>query len=247
MVQLYVKRNFFAFNFLFCYNEFVLVSLFFSNLSILEVLLQLLILIITFVFSLSLRCWAQAFSAYKMGDATAKLSGRLTLNPFKHFDLIGFLFFIIVGVGWSKNVPINPTNFKDYRKGIRWVALSGILANFILGLVAMFVYLILFKTVGCTNEYMNYVYICLSTIMQLNGCLVMFNLLPIYPLDGFNFVSTYLTGQNRYVQFNIKYGIKILYFILIFSLCCNFLFGVDLFAIYIDLLYNYIYLPIALL
>ena len=59
--------------------------------------------------------FAHAFAAYKNGDNTAKYSGRYTLNPLKHFDLIGLVCFLIAGFGWAKPVPVNPYNFKDYK------------------------------------------------------------------------------------------------------------------------------------
>jgi len=61
--------------------------------------------------------FAHAYTAYKCGDPTAKFSGRMTLNPVKHFDPLGILMFAVAGFGWAKPVPINPYNFNDYKKG----------------------------------------------------------------------------------------------------------------------------------
>ncbi len=226
----------------------MLISLLFSqNLDPLDAVLQFIIIVFVFAFSLSLREFVRAFTAFKMGDPTAKSMGMMTLNPIKHIDPAGFLFFILVGVGWSKPVPINPVNFKDYRKGIRSVSGFGILANFLLGLVASIVYLIFNRTLGCPNEFMRYFYLVLLIIMQVNSFLVLFNILPIYPLAGFDFITTFMKSQNKFIYFNYKNGVKILYGILIVSVCCELLFGFDLFALYLNLLYNYIYLPIALI
>lgn len=218
-----------------------------NNLDPLNAVIQFLMIVFVFAFSLSLREFFRAFAAYKMGDVTAKSLGMMTINPIKHIDPAGFLFFVLLGVGWSKPVPINPTNFKDYRKGIRWVSGAGILVNFVFGLLASIVYLVFNRTLGCPNEFMSYFYLLLQIIMQINSFLVLFNILPIYPLAGFDFVTSFMNSNNKFIYFNYKNGVKILYGILIVSVLFELLFGFDLFAIYLNLLYNNIYLPIALI
>ena len=218
-----------------------------NNLDPLDAVIQFLMIVFVFTFSLSLREFFRAFAAYKMGDGTAKSMGMMTINPIKHIDPAGFLFFVLLGVGWSKPVPINPTNFKNYRKGIRWVSAAGVLVNFVFGLLASIVYLVFNRTLGCPNEAMGYFYLLLQIIMQINSFLVLFNILPIYPLAGFDFVTTFMKSNNKFIYFNYKNGVKILYGILIVSVVFELLFGFDLFAIYLSLLYNYLYLPIALI
>lgn len=218
-----------------------------NNLDPLDAVIQFLMIVFVFAFSLSLREFFRAFAAYKMGDGTAKSMGMMTINPIKHIDPAGFLFFVLLGVGWSKPVPINPANFKDYRKGIRWVSAAGVLVNFVFGLVASIVYLVFNRTLGCPNEAMGYFYLLLQIIMQINSFLVLFNILPIYPLAGFDFVTSFMRPNNKFIYFNFKNGVKILYGILIVSVLFELLFGFDLFALYLNLLYNYVYLPIALI
>ncbi len=218
-----------------------------NNLDPLDAVIQFLMIVFVFTFSLSLREFFRAFAAYKMGDGTAKSMGMMTINPIKHIDPAGFLSFVLLGVGWSKPVPINPTNFKNYRKGIRWVSAAGVLVNFVFGLLASIVYLVFNRTLGCPNEAMGYFYLLLQIIMQINSFLVLFNILPIYPLAGFDFVTTFMKSNNKFIYFNYKNGVKILYGILIVSVVFELLFGFDLFAIYLNLLYNYLYLPIALI
>ena len=226
----------------------MLISILLSeNIEPLDAVIQFLVIVLVFAFSLSLREFFRAFTAYKMGDGTAKSQGMMTLNPIKHIDPAGFLFFILIGVGWSKPAPVNPANFKNYRKGIRCVSLFGVLSNFILGLIASLTFLIFNKTVGCPNEFMRYFYLVLQITMQINSFLVLFNILPIYPLAGFDFITSYMRPNNKFIYFNYKNGVKILYGILIVSICCELLFGVDLFALYLNLLYNYLYLPLALI
>ena len=79
---------------------------------------------------LSFHEFAHAYAAYKNGDPTAKFAGRLTLNPAKHFDPIGVITFALAGFGWAKPVPVNPNNFKDYRKGCFWTSIAGVLMNY---------------------------------------------------------------------------------------------------------------------
>lgn len=218
-----------------------------NNLDPLDAVIQFLMIVFVFAFSLSLREFFRAFAAYKMGDGTAKSMGMMTINPIKHIDPAGFLFFVLLGVGWSNPVPINPANFKDYRKGIRWVSVAGVLVNFVFGLVASIIYLVFNRTLGCPNEAMGYFYLLLQIIMQINSFLVLFNILPIYPLAGFDFLTSFMRSNNKFIYFNYKNGVKILYGILIVSVLFELLFGFDLFALYLNLLYNYVYLPIAII
>ena len=110
--------------------------LFNQDLTAEEAVIHFLITIFVYLISLTIHEFAHAFSAFKCGDPTAKLAGRMTLNPFKHLDMMGFLMFIFLGVGWAKPVPINPINFKKYKKGTRIVSLAGVTANLILGLIS---------------------------------------------------------------------------------------------------------------
>ena len=122
--------------------------LFNSNLTAKETVIHFLITIFVYMISLAIHEFSHAFVAFKCGDPTAKLAGRMTLNPFNHLNLSGFIMFIALGVGWAKPVPINPLNFKKFKQGTRAVAISGVLANFIFGLLAAIVYTILLTTVG---------------------------------------------------------------------------------------------------
>ena len=83
--------------------------------------------------------------------------------------------------------------------------------------------------------------------MLVNSFLALFNILPIYPMDGFNFVSSFLKPNNKYIEYNVKNGLKIILFILLFTLLIDLLFSFDLLDWFLSLLYNYIYVPIALL
>ncbi len=210
--------------------------------------MHFLITVVVFMFSLTLHEFAHAFVALKCGDPTAKMAGRLSLNPFKHIDLTGFLFFMFLGVGWAKPVPINPINFKKYKKGVRAVSIAGVLSNFLFGLVAAIIYAILLATVGTAGGVaMQYIYTLLSYVMLVNSFLTLFNLLPIPPLDGFNFVASFCKSENKFLRFMAQHGFKVLIGILLFGLATDILFGFDIFNMYLSLIDMFIYTPIAFL
>ena len=84
--------------------------------------------------------WAHAYAAYRLGDPTARNLGRMTLNPLAHVDLFGFLMLLLVGFGWAKPVPVNPRNFKNYRRDDIIVSLAGIFTNVVIAFLFSFVY-----------------------------------------------------------------------------------------------------------
>ena len=168
---------------------------------------------------------AHGYAAYLNGDLTAKFSGRLTLNPFKHFDPIGFVMLATVGFGWAKPVPVDPRNFKNYKKGMVMVSLAGVVTNLLLATVfAMLlaiVQLILKATIDTvvTVGFLVYLfkflqYFCIYSI-TINLTLMAFNILPIYPLDGFRLVETLAKPDNKYVVFMRRYGMLVLLALLV--------------------------------
>lgn len=205
------------------------------------------IAVFVFLISLAFHEFAHALTAYKMGDITPKATGRLTINPFKHVTFGGVLFFIFFGFGWAKPVPINPLNFKKYKTGTRLVSIAGILANIILGLVAAVINAILLATVGVGSVAMHYVYVLLDMFMLVNSVLAIFNLLPIYPLDGFTFITTFMKGENKFIRNSVKNGIYIMLGILIADTLLELFFNIHILSMVLTLLYNYVFIPISLL
>lgn len=212
--------------------------LFADNQSPENAIVMFLITICVFIVSLAVHEFAHALAAYKMGDNTAKLAGRMTLNPFKHLDMFGFIFFLFIGAGWAKPVPVNPNNFNNYKKGARVVSISGVLANFCLGLLATIVIIVLsyFKV---NNAVMHYIIAILIIFVQVNGLLVMFNILPFPSLDGFNFLTTLVKPDSKVLKFLYQKGLRILIGIILLSIITDLFFGFDIFTVYLNLLSDF--------
>ena len=144
--------------------------------------------------------YAHAFAAKKMGDNTALMAGRLTLNPIAHVDLFGALFLVLFGFGWAKPVPINPRNFRNYKKGIAITAVAGPLANLICAALGIFVFNVLLY-VPITQSLVDvffYIVIAVEYFAMINISLAVFNMIPITPLDGSRLLSTVVSYKVNY-------------------------------------------------
>lgn len=149
--------------------------------------------------ALTVHEYAHGYAAYKMGDPTAKYSGRLSLNPSHHLDFVGTLCLLFFHFGWARPVPINPRNFRDPKKGSVIVSLAGPLSNFIVALISMFVFAIMLRVFPYPYEgiYEFFLYI-MDAMVQLNVGLMVFNLLPIPPLDGSKVLLEFLPYRLKY-------------------------------------------------
>ncbi len=152
---------------------------------------------------------AHAIIATSMGDPTPRQHGRLTLNPFKHLDLVGSMLFVFVGVGWA-STPINPENFGENRRmKMGLVALAGPLTNLalaVVGVIPFYLFHWVPSTVSISQYYPDPAYF-FSIFVFLNLLLAVFNLIPIAPLDGAQVLGALVGGEaaERFDAFQ-KYG-----------------------------------------
>ncbi len=160
------------------------------------------------ILAMSVHEFSHAFVATKMGDDTPRLQGRLTLNPFAHISGLGMLSFLLVGFGWAKPIETNPLKYKNYRKGMALVSIAGVTANLIFAFIlsAGFFFLNYFGDPAQTNLFLIFLNDFFLYGFLINIALLVFNLLPIYPLDGFNFIRSFTKPGNKFEQFMYRYG-----------------------------------------
>jgi len=156
------------------------------------------------LFSLTVHEYSHGRVALMLGDNTAQRLGRLSFNPLRHLDIMGVLFFYFVGFGWAKPVPVNWRNFENPHRDMMYVAIAGPLAN-----IAM--------AVGCSffirliSPDFSYLFVILAYGIWINVALAIFNMLPLFPLDGASVlkgmvphhIAEKLTGLDKFGAFLI--------------------------------------------
>lgn len=200
---------------------FYLINLLINN--PLQFIITILILIVPLFLSITFHEWAHGIVAYKFGDMTPKLQGRLTLNPFAHLDPLGTLMLFIIGIGWAKPVMLNPLNYPSKTKQML-VALAGPSSNFLLALIfSIILVLIQVAYPEAVNANFKTLIMSLSIIIRINLILGIFNLLPIPPLDGSRVLTWMLPEslEHFFAAFE-PYGILIV-LLLLFSGGLNYL------------------------
>ena len=175
------------------------------------------------VIVLTLHEFAHALVAYKCGDPTPKWEGRLSLNPLRHYDLWGLLCFTFVGFGWAKPVSVNTYNFRNYRAGLILTACAGVVANFILAFLVYPLYLVVAYYVPdipfITLLLRDFFYFVFAYSLSF----FVFNLLPLYPLDGFRILDAADRRNGRVTRFLRSNGQYILFALIAESFLCKLL------------------------
>jgi len=172
------------------------------------------LLLVALLLSLSFHEYGHAIIAKFEGDNTAQQLGRLTLNPIKHVDLSGLLMVILIGIGYAKPVPIDPTKFRSTFSHLK-VAIAGPGMNLLLALVTWNLFLFL-KSHGLENDGVDLFFIIFA---QINLLLMTFNLIPLGPLDG-HYVLPYFLPRKlsyHYRVLNARYGLWALLILLVLT------------------------------
>lgn len=171
--------------------------------------------------------FAHAFAAHINGDDTAKAMGRYTLNPFKHFNLVGLICFLFVGFGWAEPVPVNPYNYKNYKKGAIQVAVVGVLTNLILAFIfyplmlVMETFILPLANSSIVEAVLDFLFLFFLYGFVLDLSFFTFNLIPVYPLDGFRLMDALVKKKNESYYKYKKYGYYVLIALMLFSSICN--------------------------
>ena len=160
---------------------------------------------IPLLFSVIIHEVAHGWVAYRMGDPTAKWSGRLTLNPLRHLDPIGTLMLFLAGFGWAKPVPVNFNNISERRKGLIFVSSAGIVANILFAFFALLFFRLFSPSTSRVAVTLVYY------VAQINITLAALNLIPIPPLDGSRILMGIASERTRYFLARLEpYGFFII-------------------------------------
>ena len=161
--------------------------------------------------------YAHALVATKLGDDTPRLSGRLTLNPLAHIDIMGAVMILLVGFGYAKAVPVNPRNFKNPKAGMALTAAAGPASNLIMSVIFILLSNISFVIYCKTNDSIvaRVAFLFFFYAAMINISLAVFNLIPIPPLDGSSIIVPFLKGKalSTYYQLQ-RYAMPILIIVL---------------------------------
>ena len=160
------------------------------------------------LFCLSVHEFAHAYTAYKLGDRTQKAMGRLTLNPFSHIDIAGFICIALFGFGWGKPVMIDDRNFKNKSAGNALTAFAGPCSNIIMAILFTIILKILLITgviLPTINSVVGSIILnMLILTIQFNVVFAIFNLIPIPPFDGSRILYFFLPAKGREYMYKIE-------------------------------------------
>lgn len=152
--------------------------------------------------ALTVHEFAHGWVSTKLGDPTPRMQGRLTFNPLAHLDLVGTILMIITGFGWAKPVSVDPRYYKDTKKGMALTAAAGPLSNLILAFIAMLiatVFMLINRKFALGFETAEQMTMDIAFIFAVrNLCFMVFNIIPIPPLDGAKVLGMFLPNRTYY-------------------------------------------------
>jgi len=182
-----------------------------------QIIMQIILVVPGFLLGITVHEYTHGYVAYKLGDPTAKLAGRLTFNPISHLDPIGAIFLIIARIGWAKPVPVDPRYLRNPRQDMLWISLGGPAANMVTAVVlAVIVHGIVLAFRGrpmdqMTSFFVNPLYLIFRFGVNINIMLAVFNLLPVPPLDGAKILEGLLPRDMAYQYSKLEpYGFIII-------------------------------------
>lgn len=200
-----------------------------------SVLANILISVIPALICITFHEVSHGFVAYKLGDNTAKDTGRLTLNPIKHIDIFGLFMMVVFKFGWAKPVPINMNNFKNPKGGMAITALAGPMSNVLLAAVVLLIYGFLYVPLSGAGAFGTVMAQMILTTAYLSCALAVFNIIPISPLDGSKVLFSFLPEKAYYTLMRYEFfGMILLFFLVWRGVFSKFLVGCT------DGLYNWL-------
>ncbi|MGO5113928.1 site-2 protease family protein [Candidatus Avoscillospira sp. LCP25S3_F1] len=179
---------------------------------------EMLLIVLASLLCITIHETCHGLAAYRLGDPTAKLAGRLTLNPLRHIDLLGLLMMAVARFGWAKPVPVNMNNFKNPKRDMALTALAGPISNILLAWAALVVrglLMVLLIRRG-PNSLGQWLITFTEYVAILSAGLAVFNLIPISPLDGSKVLFAVLPSQNyaKLMHYE-RYGMLLLMVVLL--------------------------------
>ncbi|MDR1101895.1 MAG: site-2 protease family protein [Clostridiales bacterium] len=174
-----------------------------------------LLYLVILLFSATIHEISHAWVAFKLGDPTARNLGRITLDPRVHLTQMGLFAILLLPIGWANPVPINPRNFRNYKRDTILVSLAGPLSNLLLAFVSLLVYFQVLQRLALPSQLLSTLGLFCVSMAEINVLLMVFNLIPFPPLDGSKILTCFLPYRTREFMYRMEhYGIFVLFLII---------------------------------